>query len=294
MTIPKNTPTLQGEIQSNTKRGGLKKIIAQIPKTYILILGKILGTFLYHFDVYHRRIIRRNLQFSHPNSSRNQIQGLSKRIFRHFGIAILEVLQMACSTCEEMLKNVQIEGEKIFSEALAKQKGVIVISAHLGNWEMALQYCPKKGALPEMTQTLRQGQILGLLMDVSRRFEGVEVQFFGRRATATPAAALLALRCKSPVVPIFSHRNRKGELVIRAERPVEIKRTGNLRSDLQTNTQLITDTVERAIRKNPEQWNWLLKRWKEFYPGLYPETAKRLHKIKIKEQRKRKVTNSLN
>jgi KDO2-lipid IV(A) lauroyltransferase len=330
MTIPKNTPTLQGEIQSNTKRGGLKKIIAQIPKIYILILGKILGTFLYHFDVYHRRIIRRNLQFSHPNSSRNQIQGLSKRIFRHFGIAILEVLQMACSTCEEMLKNVQIEGEKIFSEALAKQKGVIVISAHLGNWEMALQYCPcylqmpltgvakklrnsildrvvhklrtrfgnkiiyKKGALPEMTQTLRQGQILGLLMDVSRRFEGVEVQFFGRRATATPAAALLALRCKSPVVPIFSHRNRKGELVIRAERPVEIKRTGNLRSDLQTNTQLITDTVERAIRKNPEQWNWLLKRWKEFYPGLYPETAKRLHKIKIKEQRKRKVTNSLN
>ena len=320
MTIQEDTATLQGEIQSNAKRGGLKKIFAQIPKIYILILGKILGTFLYHFDVYHRRTIRRNLQFSHPNWSRNQIQGLSKRIFRHFGIAILEIFQMACSTCEEMLNNVQIEGQEIFIEALAKQKGVIVISAHLGNWEVALQYCPcylqmpltgvakklrnsildrlvhklrtrfgnkiiyKRGALPEMTQTLRNGEILGLLMDISRRFDGVEVQFFGRRATATPAAALLAIRCKSPVVPIFCHRNRKGELVIRAERPVEIQRTGNLRSDLQTNTQLITDRVERAVRKNPDQWNWLLKRWKEFYPDLYPESTKRLRRLKLKEK----------
>ena len=322
MTFPKNTATLQREVQSNAKRSGLKKIIAQIPKIYILVLGKILGTFLYHFDVYHHLIIRRNLQFSHPAWSRNQIQRLSRQIFRHYGIAILEILQMACSTCEEMFGNVQIEGEKFFAEALAKQKGIIVISAHLGNWEIALQYCPcylqtpltgvakklrnsmldrmvhrlrtrfgnkiiyKKGALPEMTQTLRQGQVLGILMDVSRRFQGVEVQFFGRRATATPAAAMLALRCKSPVVPIFSHRNRKGELVIKAERPVEIKSTGNLRSDLQTNTQLITDIVERAIRRNPEQWNWILKRWKEFYPDLYPQSKKRKQYIKQKEKKR--------
>jgi KDO2-lipid IV(A) lauroyltransferase len=306
----------------NRKRSILKNYIVQIPKRHILFMGKIFGSFLYSFDVPHRRIVRRNLQFSYPEWSRNQIRGLSKRIFQHFGIAILEILQMAYSTCEEMLNNVQIEGEEIIIEALAKQKGVIVISAHLGNWEVALQYCPcyiqipltgvakklrnsmldrlvhrlrtrfgnriiyKKGALPEMTQTLRQGEILGLLMDISRRFDGVEVQFFGHRATATPAAALLAIRCKSPVVPIFSHRNRTGDLVIRAERPVEIKRTGNLRSDLQTNTQLITDRVERAVRKNPEQWNWILKRWKEFYPDLYPETAKRLRKIKLKKQKR--------
>ena len=154
----------------------------------------------------------------------------------------------------------------------------------------------KKGALPDMTQTLRQKQILGILMDVSRRFEGVEVEFFGRRATATPAAALLAIRCKSPVIPIFSRRNRKGELVLRAEHPVEIKRTGNLRDDLQINTQLISDRVEREIRRNPEQWNWLLKRWKEFYPDLYPKLpARRLYGIGKKEKKKRRnISKSLN
>jgi KDO2-lipid IV(A) lauroyltransferase len=122
-------------------------------------------------------------------------------------------------------------------------------------------------------------------MDISRRFDGVEVQFFGRRATATPAAAMLALRCKSPVIPIFCHRNPRGELVIKAKHPLEIKRTGNLRADLQTNTQLITDSVERAVREHPEQWNWLLKRWKDFYPDLYPESRKRLRKIEAKKNK---------
>lgn len=305
-------------------RNILKHHIVRIPQRHILILGKLFGSVVYNFDAPHRRIVRRNLQFAFPEMSRNQIQGMSKRIFQHFGIAILEILQMSCSTCEEMLKNVHVEGDEIVTKALAEKKGVIVISAHLGNWEMALQYCPcylqrsltgvakrlrnsvldrlvhklrtrfgnriiyKKGALPEMTQTLRQGQILGLLMDISRRFDGVEVKFFGRRATATPAAAMLALRCKSPVIPIFCHRNSGGEIVIKAEHPLEIKRTGDLRFDLQTNTQLITDRVEHAVRKHPEQWNWLLKRWKEFYPDLYPESEKRARHIKKKEQKRRR------
>jgi lauroyl/myristoyl acyltransferase len=75
---------------------------------------------------------------------------------------------------------------------------------------------------------------------------------------------------------------------VQVEPPVEIQRTKDLRSDFQINTQLITDRVERAVRNYPEQWNWMLKRWKEFYPGLYPESDKRLRKIKTKEKRRKK------
>ncbi|MGD9080127.1 MAG: hypothetical protein PVG96_12340, partial [Desulfobacterales bacterium] len=74
----------------------------------------------------------------------------------------------------------------------------------------------------------------------------------------------------------------------RIEPPVEIKRTKDLRYDLQFNTQLISDRVERVVRNYPDQWNWMLKRWKEFYPGLYPESNKRLKRIKNKEKRRRK------
>jgi KDO2-lipid IV(A) lauroyltransferase len=245
-----------------------------------------------------------------------------KRIFQHFGVTIVEFLQMSCLSKQQLVSKVRIDGMEILTEALARKKGVVLISAHLGNYEMAWQFVPcyfgqpitgvakklrnvwidrlihdirtrfgnriiyKKGALPEMMQTLRRGAVVGMLMDISRRFEGVEVRFFGRRATATPAAALLGLRCKSPIIPAFCHRDAKGRLIVQVEPPVEIQRTNDLRSDLQTNTQLITDRVERAIRNYPEQWNWVLKRWKEFYPDLYPETDKRQKRIKKKAKRR--------
>ena len=302
----------------------MKSFIAHIPNAYLLFFGKILGNLLYYLAVPQRRIVNRNLRFSLVDSSPHQIQCRAKHIFQHFGITILELLQIAYLSKQELVSKVRVEGKEILIEALKKQKGVVLVTAHLGNYEVASQVVPcllglqmasvakkmrnarlnrlihnlrtrfgnkiiyKKGALPEMMQTLRQGAMVAILMDISRRFDAVEVNFFGRRATATPAAALLGLRCKSPIIPAFCHRNPKGKLIVQIEPPVEIKRTKDLRSDLQFNTQLITDRVERAVRNYPEQWNWMLKRWKEFYPGLYPESKKRLEHIKKKEKRKKK------
>jgi len=300
----------------------LESLIGQIPEAYLLFLGKLLGNLLYCLAVSQRRIVRRNIQFACIESSQRQMQRMVKRIFQHFGVTIVEFLQMSCLSKQQLVSKVRIDGMEILTEALARKKGVVLISAHLGSYEMAWQFVPchlgqpitgvakklrnvwidrfihsvrtrfgnriiyKKGALPEMLQTLRQGDIVAILMDISRRFEGVEVNFFGHRATATPAAALLGLRCKSPIIPAFCHRDAKGGLIVQVEPPVEIQRTNDLRSDLQANTQLITDRVERAIRNYPEQWNWMLKRWKEFYPGLYPESDRRQKHIKKKERRR--------
>jgi KDO2-lipid IV(A) lauroyltransferase len=302
----------------------LKSFVAKIPNSYLLFFGKMLGNLLYCLAVSQRRIVNRNLRFCFVDSSPQQIQSKSKHIFQHFGITILELLQMAYLSKQELVSKVRVENIEILIEAIAEQKGIVLITAHLGNYEVAAQSVPcilgqqmsavakklrnvrlnrfihnlrtrfgnkviyKKGALPEIMQTLREGAIVGIMMDISRRFDGVEVSFFDRRATATPAAALLGLRCKSPIIPAFCHRNPKGELIVRVEPPVEIRRSSDLRSDLQFNTQLITDRVERAVRNYPEQWNWLLKRWKEYYPGLYPESQKRLERIKKKENRRGK------
>ena len=324
MTISQNTTAahINSRIKSNRNRA--KRFVAHIPRSHVLFFGKILGYLIYCSAVPQRRIVRRNLKISGISPSPKQIRKLSRKIFKHFGITIMELLQMPCLTHQELISKVHIEGEEIFREALSRQKGIILISAHLGNYEMAWQFVPcfmgmqmtgvakkmrnarlnrlihsirtrfgnkivyKKGALPEMMQTLRQGAMVAILMDISRRFDGVEVDFFGRRATATPAAAMLALRCKSPIIPAFCHRTKNGRLIVCIEPPVEMKRTGDLRHDLKINTQRITDRVERAIFRHPEQWNWMLKRWKEFYPGLYPESEKRLKRIKQKQARKMK------
>ena len=296
--------------------------IAGIPSRHVINLGKILGALVYFVDVPHRRIVRRNLQFVHPHWSMTRVNMTSKRIFQNVAITILEIFQMASFSCEQIMGKVRISGEEHILRALELNKGLIMISAHLGNWEAGLQFVScflqmpitgvakkirfrplhrwlnrlrirfgmkivdKKGALPDMRQALRRGEVMGLLIDQSKRSESVDVNFFGKLVTATPAAALLALRCKSPVIPGFCTREADGQLSLRMEPPLNLQRTDNLRADLIANTQMMTDIVERAIREHPDQWLWLHKRWKKHYPHLYPEYFARRQRRKQREQRR--------
>ena len=111
--------------------------------------------------------------------------------------------------------------------------------------------------------------------------------FFGREATATPAAALLAIRCKSPVVPGFCIRGNDGQLTIRMKAPLEIIRTKDLRSDLQANTQRMTSAIEEMVREYPENWYWILRPWKAAYPDLYKEWEGRKQRRKARRKKRR-------
>jgi KDO2-lipid IV(A) lauroyltransferase len=80
---------------------------------------------------------------------------------------------------------------------------------------------------------------------------------------------MLALRCRCPVLPVFCLREADGTIGIQVGATIDMLRSGDLRQDLRVNTQRITDVVEAAVRQHPEQWHWLMKRWKEHYPHLY-------------------------
>ena len=299
----------------------LKAFIARIPPEHVARIGTLLGRVVYFLDGPHRRIVRRNLKFTHPDWTHDKVKKISRCVFQHLSITMLEFFQLAALSEEDVLRRVRVEGLENWTRALQSKNGLIIISAHLGNWELGLQYTCcflqkpilgvakkirfkplnrwvhqlrtrfgiriiyKKGALPEMRQALRRGDILALLVDQSRRSEGVEVHFFGRKVTATPAAAFLAIRCKSPIVPIFCIREADSRLTIHVEPPLELKRTNDLRSDVQSNTQIITDAVEKAVRKYPDQWFWIHKRWKKFYPNLYPEYQARRKRRQKKKGR---------
>jgi len=297
--------------------------ISGIPKNIVCFFGRILGALIYHVDIPHKRIVRRNLKFAYPEWTDEEICKVSRRIFQNLGITILEILQMAFFSKEDFLANIRIRGKDNLLNAVEGGKGVIIISAHLGNWEAASLFAPcyfgypvtsvarkiesgiinrwilklrtrfgnsiidKEGALPEMTQTLRDGKILALIIDQGTTIsEGVELTFFSKKVTVTPAAAMLALRCKSPVLPVFCVREEDHKLIIIIEPPVEIIRTKDLRADLKTNTQIMTDIIEKAVRRYPDQWLWLHKRWKRFYPDLYPEYIARRKRRRAKKIKK--------
>ena len=299
------------------------RIIAGIPKSIIHFLGNLLGILIYYIDFTHRRIVKRNLKFAYPEWKDGEICKIAGRIFRNVGITVFEILQMGFFSKEDFLRNIRIKGEEHLKNAVAGGKGVIIISAHLGNWEAASLFSPcylgypvtvvarniesgfvnrrlikfrsrfgnsvidKEGALPEMMNTLRNGKILALLIDQgTKRSEGVELLFFGKKVTVTPAAAMLALRCKSPVIPVFCVREDDRKLTIIVEPPVQLVRTNNLREDLKTNSQVMTDIIEDIVRKYPDQWLWLHKRWKRFYPELYPEYIERRKRRREKRIKK--------
>jgi KDO2-lipid IV(A) lauroyltransferase len=299
----------------------MKSGITEIPRHLIINSGKLLGLLFYSLAIPHRRLVRRNLQFCYPEWSAKEIRELSRRIFMNFGITLVEMLQCTFMSHEEVLNALRVEGEENFNKAFKTNRGIVIFSAHMGNWEVGLHITnyygkpmlgvaaktrygwadillsrsrnrlgntiiDKKGALPKITEGLRRGEVIGMLIDQSRRKHGVEVTFFGRKATASPAAALLALRCNSLVLPAFCVRRSDGQLTIQVKTPFELTRTGDLRSDIQSNTQRMIDVVEAMVRTYPDQWFWLLKPWKVHYPNLYSEWDARRRKRKAKKKKK--------
>jgi len=298
----------------------IKTFIVGIPKKYIVKLGNILGGLAYLLDTRHRRIVKRNLQFANPEWPLDKINNISIKTFQNMGITILEICQMTCFAKKDILQKVRIRGKENLFNTIKSSKGVIMISAHIGNWEMCHLFLSsylqksqvvvaqkqpvfieriihklrtstgntiisKKGAMIKLVRTLRKGKMIGLLIDqgTSRR-EGVDVTFFGRNTYATHAASLLAARYNCPVLPVYCIRESDSELTVVVEPPLKLHKTDNVRRDLQINTQIMTDSVEKIIRLYPEQWLWFHKRWKRHYPELYPEDLARRRRRRDKRK----------
>jgi Kdo2-lipid IVA lauroyltransferase/acyltransferase len=310
---------IQTALNHVPRRGIAARLAADLPQRYVVGLGKLLGRVAYWVDVRHLRITRRNLHFCFPQWSAAQVHSFSKRVFENFGITAVEMAQLTFLTPEQVIPRVPMEGEEHLSAALKQGRGVIIVSAHLGNWEMAMMawamqfqtpvtvvskklvFEPfnrwslelrrpyaietiwKKGAFPKMMQALRRGNILVVTLDLNRTKNAAEVEFFGKRTSVTLSVAMLALRCKCPVIPACCYRSPNGDLALRIEPPLEMVRTGDLRADLQVNSQLMAAANERAIRRYPEQWLWQQKRWKSFYPDLYPEYWQQRRRRKAKK-----------
>ena len=302
----------------------IRDFIAGIPAKHINRAGRLFGNIAYSFDVRHRRIVRRNLKFAYPEWTWSHVQKTTRHVFQNLFITLFEIFQLACFSKEDILNRVKLQGEENIKEYMANPEGLVMISLHLGSWEfiphfmtsyfnrtaasVARQVKPyilntfihryrtsfgceilyKKKIFPEMRKTVREGKILGIMIDQGTSLsKGMEVNFFGKTVTATPAAALLAMRHNCPVIPVFCKREDDASLTIVIDKPLKLQKTGNLRSDLHVNTQIMTSAIEKIIRDYPEQWLWMHKRWKRHYPQLYPEDIKKRRRHQKKNLRKR-------
>ena len=125
-------------------------------------------------------------------------------------------------------------------------------------------------------KSLRKGNAVGLLMDQGVDYDnGVFVDFFNRRAATNVGMALLALKSKAPVVPLFLIRKANGfEAIFGPELP--LIQTGDRTKDIEENTQLYTHVIEAFARRFPDQWFWVHQRWKNLPFCPWPRTNPRV------------------
>ena len=220
----------------------------------------------------------------------------AKAAFRNYGMYLADFLRLPRLTSEEIERTAQFTGWEHVDEALAAGKGVIFISAHVGNWDLgtalfahrgypvsvvAETFHPKKlndlvqghrvqhGAKVIPLETagrrvvgaLRKNEILGLLIDRPDPEAGVLVRFFGGLTEVPAGAALLALKTGAKVVSGVIVRNPDHTYSGFLNSHFEVDRTGDLKADVAMLTQRIMDTMEGFIREYPEQWFIFRRMW---------------------------------
>ncbi|MFP3868083.1 MAG: lysophospholipid acyltransferase family protein [Desulfobacteraceae bacterium] len=270
------------------------------------LLVSTLARLWYRLDRRHRRITLRNLAFAYgPEMTPDQCQRLAQEVFQQFTWLFWEGLEMLILPLSRIRNKVTIIGQEHFEAALAQGRGVLAIAAHAGNWEYTvmgygLHYQPvavvareqdhpllnrlirylrergrnwmiaKQGGLKAIIAHLQQNHIVGVVIDQNTTTKGgVLVDFFGHRARTTPVAAILARRFDTPVIPVFSRRLPNGQHLMVVHPPLPLVKSRDEKADIRAQVQAQTQAIEAWVRRYPEQWLWLHKRWKNQYPELY-------------------------
>ncbi|MCX5838724.1 MAG: lysophospholipid acyltransferase family protein [Deltaproteobacteria bacterium] len=262
------------------------------------------GLFLafYHLSPRRRLIAVHNLKRAFPEKSMAEIVLIAKGAYRNMAITAAEFFDMPYLTKDNIHELVEVEGIEHCNNAIKKNRGLLVFSAHFGNWELqaiafSLIFQPmlviyrildnlflerfvteirsstgnrlltKQKAMRTMLKALNANEVVGLLMDQNWSWqEGVFVDFFGRPACTTDGLALLAMHTGAPVIPGFMFRMENGKYRLVMGEEVKIINTGQKEKDVQANTQNFTRIIEDIVRKYPDQWFWVHQRWKTQSP----------------------------
>jgi len=245
-----------------------------------------------------------NLLKAFPGLELHEARGILRGVYRHLSESIFDSLnfsRFAGSWDTEDLLEI-VGWDRV--EPIVGRNGVIFATGHFGHWEIlgaALpllghriwtmaqarknpffeQYVrhlreasgqavlPKHGALRRIIRLLRRGENVGFVMDQDARRDGIFVDFFGRPASTTPAVASLSIRTGCPVAFVCAQRiPRQNRFRLVLTDVIFPDREADTQEEIHRITQRLTRDLEAVIRRAPEQWLWLHRRWKT-YPGKY-------------------------
>jgi len=276
--------------------GGFGRALGALPMPVALAVGRGLGTAAHALLAAPRRLAVAHMGLAFPELELATRRRLVRETFRHAGQAFAEL-----SLFEKILRRpdyVRLEGAEALDAALARGRGAIAVTGHVGNWELLAAWAAAIGYpitvvvrrvndlrfhslivrfraaagvevlvrddprfVAAVGDALRRNRVVAMLIDQDTRGAGVFVPFFGRPAHTPPGAALLALRARVPVVTTFIERRPEGGHLVRVSPvPAELPRG---REGVRELTARLTAAIEAQIRRSPAEWVWWHERWRK-------------------------------
>ena len=283
------------------------KILGLMPRplSRAFAIGLAQGVYLLHFRL--RQVGMRNLAMAFPEKSLAERRRILRGEFTSLGRQLAELCQFPRYTLENIHEVVVYEHLENYERAYARGKGVLFLTAHFGGWELSAfahslhghrvnivmrpmdnpfldrmlqnyrtmhgnKVVPKDDFVRGLLAAMKAGETVGILMDTNMTPpQGVFVDFFGIPACTASGLARIALRTDAAVVPGFTIWDESlGKFRLRFDPALELVRTGDLEADIVSNTQKFTKVIEDYVRKYPEQWLWVHRRWKTRPQGEKP------------------------
>jgi len=283
-----------------------KYFIILIPNSFVLLGMKGFTRVLYFFDKKHRKVAQVNLDLAYEdNLSQIEKEHIIKSCYLNLGMSLVDFIENQGISKEALLSKVTFKNEKILENVLAQKKKVILVTAHYGNWELValsiaakfgdmtiigrdldsfkmnsilkqnreqfgIEVIDKKGAMKSMISALKANRMLGLLVDQNTSdSEGLLVNFFEKPVRHTPSAAILSRRFDAVILPVYITTEDYKHYTLTFYDSIETAKTNNKGADILDCVQKQAKITEEVIRRKPEEWFWLHKRWKNQFEHCY-------------------------
>jgi KDO2-lipid IV(A) lauroyltransferase len=266
----------------------------------------LLSSLLYKSSKKYQKVIDTNLSIAFESMKKEERERIAKRTYLNFLHTISGFIKREGKSKEEVIKDIIYKNDEALLKAIKEQKNIIFITAHYGNWELlpialttrynlkmsivgkslksprmqeilrqnrekfGIELIDKKGAVRGMMKALSNKRTLGLLVDHhTTTNEGAVIHFFSKEATQTMSAAMIARKFDAILFPVFIHSDDFKRYTLTFSPEILPIKTQNAQEDIQMMTQQQADAIEEAIKKKPDEWFWLHRRWKYCCENLY-------------------------
>ncbi|MGM0403405.1 MAG: lysophospholipid acyltransferase family protein [Thermodesulfobacteriota bacterium] len=277
-------------------------LIRKMPRQWGIAVGRKTGLLFFRIGRKQRNYAIENLKAAFAQEkTEEEIHEIAKNVFLHFGAASIDAIRIPVYAEKDLDDLILPRNFHYAKPLLDSGRGILFLTAHFGNWELMGAWLAAKGypirvvATPisdprldrlivdtrnkagyyniargkspkEIIRSIRKGHSLGFLIDQDTDVKGVFVNFFGRKAHTAVGPVVLAAKYDIPLMPAFMYMKPDTTYVLEFFPPIPLADTGNPAKDIITNTQKCSDAYEAVIRRHPEQWAWMHRRWRK-QPG---------------------------